>query len=84
MNILAWVVFGTIVGTIANLIDPRPSAGGIAGSVVLGVVGAVVGGWLANLFFGVGITGFNFQSLIIAVLGSLLLLLIQRAFFRRI
>lgn len=84
MNILTWIVFGLIAGTIANLIDPRPSAGGILGSIILGIVGAVVGGFLSSLFFGVGVTGFNIESLIIAILGSLLLLFAQRAFFRSV
>lgn len=79
MNILAWIVFGLIVGIIANYIDPRPAYGGILGAIVLGILGALVGGFLSSLVFGVGISGFNLPSLIIAVLGALLLLLIARA-----
>lgn len=77
-NILAWVVFGLIAGSIANLIDPRPSKGGILGSMVLGIAGAVVGGWLGNALFGVGVTGFDFSSFIVAIAGSLLLLWVGR------
>ncbi len=79
MNILAWIVFGLIVGIIANVVDPRPAYGGIIGAIVLGILGALVGGFLSSLLFGVGITGFNLSSLIVAVLGALLLLLIARA-----
>jgi uncharacterized membrane protein YeaQ/YmgE (transglycosylase-associated protein family) len=82
MNILAWVVFGLIAGTIANLIDPQPSSGGLLGSIVLGILGAVVGGFVANLLFGLNVTGFNFTSFVISVLGSLLLLFIGRAIRR--
>lgn len=83
MDILTWVVFGLIVGIVANIIDPRPSSGGILGAIVLGVVGALIGGFLGNLLFGVGVTGFNISSFIIAVLGSLLLLFIARVLIRR-
>lgn len=75
MDILSWSLFGLIAGTIANVIDPSPAKGGILGAVILGILGAVVGGFLANLVFGAqNITGFNFPSFIIAILGSLLLL----------
>jgi len=84
MNVLAWIVFGLIAGVIANLIDPRPSSGGLLGAIVLGVAGALVGGFLANLVFGLTVTGFNFTSFAIAVLGSLLLLFIGRAFTRNV
>lgn len=82
MNILAWVVFGLVVGVIANYVDPKPSYGGIAGAVILGIVGSLVGGFLSSLLLGVGVTGFNIPSIIIGVLGSLLLLLISRSFRR--
>lgn len=78
MNILAWIVFGLIAGIIANLIDPRPERGGILGAIFLGIAGALVGGFLAALILGEGITGFNLFSLIVAVAGSLLLLLVGR------
>lgn len=79
MNIVSWVIFGLVVGVIANLIDPQPSQGGLVGAIILGILGALLGGFLANLIFGIGISGFNFTSLAIAVLGSLLLLFIGRA-----
>ena len=82
MDIIFWVVFGLIVGAIANILDPRPSQGGILGAVVLGVVGAVVGGFLGNWLFGVGVTGFNFSSFIVAVAGSLLVLFASRSLQR--
>lgn len=82
MNILAWVLFGLIAGVIANMIDPRPAQGGVLGAIVLGIVGALLGGFLANLLFGVGVTGFDLTSFIIAVAGSLLVLMVGRAFGR--
>ncbi len=83
MNILAWVVFGLIAGSIANFLDPRPSAGGIIGSIILGIVGAVIGGWLGSALFGIGVTGFNLSSFIVAVVGSLIVLWIGRMFASR-
>jgi uncharacterized membrane protein YeaQ/YmgE (transglycosylase-associated protein family) len=82
MDLLAWAVFGLIAGVIANAIDPHESSGGILGAIVLGVVGAMVGGFLANLVFGVGVSGFNISSLVVAVLGSLLVLMAGRALSR--
>lgn len=79
MNILSWILFGLIVGIIANAIDPSPNRGGILGSMLLGIVGAIVGGFLANLIFGITVTGFNLTSFLVAVAGSLILLLIGRA-----
>jgi uncharacterized membrane protein YeaQ/YmgE (transglycosylase-associated protein family) len=82
MTILAWIVFGLIVGIITHLIDPVKSQGGIFGTILLGIVGALVGGLLANVTLGLSVTGFNFQSFMIAVLGSLLVLFAQRSFGR--
>lgn len=80
MNFVAWIVFGLIVGLVANAIDPSNARGGILGTILLGIVGAIVGGFLANLIFGIRVTGFDFTSLAVAVLGSLLLLFIGRSF----
>lgn len=79
MNLIAWVLLGLVAGVVANLIDPASSKGGLLGAVVLGIGGAVVGGFLASLLFGVGIASFDISSLIIAVLGSLLILWVARA-----
>lgn len=81
MNILTWIVFGLVVGIIANLIDPKPAQDGVFGTVLLGVLGALLGGFLGDLIFGVvGVTGFNLSSFIVAVIGSLILLALSRAF----
>lgn len=82
MNIVAWVLFGLLVGLIANALDPEPAKGGLVGAVVLGVVGALVGGFLSTLLFGVGITGFDFTSFAVAILGALILLYLGRALRR--
>ena len=82
MNILSWILFGLVVGVIANVIDPRPAQGGIFGAVILGIVGALVGGFVGDLLFGVGVSGFNLSSFIVAVIGSIVVLWAVRAFFR--
>lgn len=82
MNILTWIVLGLVAGVVANLLDPAESQGGVIGSIVLGILGAVVGGFLANLVFGQSVTGFNIESVVIATLGSLMLLIVGRAFRR--
>lgn len=83
MNLLTWVLFGLIAGLVAHAINPSPYLGGLLGTVVLGILGAVVGGFIGNLLFGVGVSGFNLSSFIIAVAGSLIVLAIARALARR-
>lgn len=82
MNILSWLMFGLLIGAIANIIDPTPSKGGWIGAILLGILGSMLGGLLGNMVFGIGVNGFNFPSVAIAVLGALLVLFIDRAFRR--
>lgn len=82
MGILSWLLFGLITGVIANLLDTQQSEGGLLGAIVLGIAGAVVGGFVGSLLLGADVTGFNISSFIIAVGGSLLLLFIGRALRR--
>jgi uncharacterized membrane protein YeaQ/YmgE (transglycosylase-associated protein family) len=79
MIFVYWAVFGLIAGSIANFLAPGGN-GGLIGSIILGVIGAVVGGFLGQMFFGVGVTGFNVMSFVVAVVGSLLVLFIARMF----
>jgi uncharacterized membrane protein YeaQ/YmgE (transglycosylase-associated protein family) len=79
MSLLYWIIFGLIVGTIANFLSPSPN-GGIIGSIVLGILGAIVGGYLGQKFFGVDVTGFNVKSIIVAVVGALIVMFIARLF----
>lgn len=82
MNVLSWILFGLIVGIVANAIDSSPNGGGFLGSVILGIVGALVGGFLANLIFGISIVGFNVTAFLVAIAGSLLLLFFGKALRR--
>lgn len=78
MGWIAWIVFGLIAGIIAKFIMPGRDPGGIFITIVIGIVGALLGGWLATLFGFGGVTGFDIRSFIIAVVGALILLFIYR------
>jgi len=80
MTIFYWIIFGLITGSIANFI--APSSGGIISSIILGIIGAVVGGYLGQRYFDIGITGFNATSFIVSVSGSLVVILISRILSR--
>ncbi len=83
MGILSWIILGLVAGAIAKLILPGKDPGGIIVTIIIGIVGAVVGGFIATrLGFG-NVTGFNFYSLIIAIIGSIILLLIYRMVMRQ-
>jgi len=81
MSILAWLVLGLIAGFIASKIVNRTGRG-IVLDVLLGVVGALIGGSLFNALGGVGVTGFNLWSLFVAVIGAVLVLVIYHAVTR--
>ncbi|EDY6568795.1 GlsB/YeaQ/YmgE family stress response membrane protein [Salmonella enterica] len=79
MGIIAWIVFGLIAGVIAKLLMPGRDGGGFILSCILGIVGAVVGGWLATMFgIGGSISGFNLHSFLVAVVGAIVVLVIFR------
>ena len=78
MGILSWIVFGLIAGVVAKLIMPGRDPGGMIVTILIGIVGAVIGGYIAG-FFGLGsVSGFNLGSFAIAVGGALLLLFVYR------
>lgn len=79
MNILSWILFGLVVGIIAHAINSSYEKGGFLGSVLLGIVGALVGGFLANLIFGTTVRGFSVAAFLVAVVCSLLLLFFGKA-----
>lgn len=75
MGILGWILFGLIVGAIAKLLMPGRDPGGWIVTILLGIAGAFVGGWLGSMFFG---TAEGPAGWIGAILGAMLLLLIYR------
>lgn len=78
MGIILWIIFGAIVGWVASSI--MGTSEGLMMDIVLGIVGAVIGGWLMSFFGGTGITGFNLYSFLVALLGAVVLIGIVRAF----
>jgi uncharacterized membrane protein YeaQ/YmgE (transglycosylase-associated protein family) len=74
MNWLVWIIFGLIAGAIAKFIMPGKDPGGFIVTILIGIVGAVVGGYLGTMFFNVSVSGFNLESMAVAVGGALLLL----------
>ncbi len=73
MGILAWIVLGLIAGFIASKIVNHTGSG-LLMDIVLGVVGALVGGFLFSMFGAVGVTGFNIYSMLVAVVGAVVVL----------
>lgn len=69
MGVIAWIVLGLIAGFIGNRLM-GPNSGGLLTDIVLGIVGAIVGGFLFSLVTGVGVTGFNLWSILVAIVGA--------------
>ena len=78
MGILAWIVLGLIAGAIAKAIMPGRDPGGFIVTALIGIVGAFIGGFVGNLITGAGLNGFSLWSILLAIVGSLLLLWIYR------
>ncbi|ERG63410.1 MULTISPECIES: GlsB/YeaQ/YmgE family stress response membrane protein [Agrococcus] len=77
MGILGWIVLGLIAGAIAKLILPGRQGGGWIVTLILGVVGALLGGWIGSMIFGVGIEEFwDLSTWLLAIGGSIIVLLI--------
>ena len=84
MNIFAWIVFGLIAGAIAKLLMPGRDPGGWIVTMLLGIAGAFVGGWIGAALWGSqGVSGFDMRSFGLAIVGSILLLVLYRVFFGR-
>ncbi|MFE9621372.1 GlsB/YeaQ/YmgE family stress response membrane protein [Streptomyces sp. NPDC006527] len=81
MGIIAWILIGLLAGAIAKLLLPGKDPGGIIVTMLIGVVGGLLGGWLGKVIFGVdSIDGFfDLSTWIAAIVGSLILLVLYRA-----
>jgi len=82
MGILSWIILGLIAGFIGSRIVDRQGQGFWL-DIAIGIVGALVGGFLFDLFGASGVTGFNIYSMIVAVIGSIVVLLIYNAVMAR-
>jgi uncharacterized membrane protein YeaQ/YmgE (transglycosylase-associated protein family) len=81
MSIVAWILLGLVAGFLASKIVNKRGAG-VAMDVVLGIVGAFVGGMLFNVIGAVGVTGFNVWSVFVSVIGAVLVLVCYHAIVR--
>ena len=80
MSIIAWIGLGLVAGWIAGMVM-KGGGYGILGDIVLGILGAIVGGWITGILTGQDlVNGFNLMSLVVAVLGAIVLIAISRAF----
>lgn len=83
MWIIGWIVLGGIAGWVASLIVGNDKRQSLVGNIIVGIIGGLIGGFILNLFGVDGITGFNFYSLLVALLGSVILLWIWNMFAGR-
>lgn len=77
MGIILWIIFGALVGWVASMV--MKSDGGLMWDIVVGIVGAVVGGWVMSILGESGVSGFNLYSFLVALLGACVLIAIVRA-----
>lgn len=80
MGWIAWIILGALAGLVAKAITKEP--GGLLKNIILGIVGAVIGGWLVELLGGSGVNGFNLYSFIVAVIGAIVVIWVARFFTR--
>lgn len=80
MSILAWIFLGLVAGAIAKYLHPGPDPGGWLVTILIGIVGAVVGGFITRAVGLGAATGFNLWSIIVAVFGAILCLWAYRKF----
>ena len=78
MSILGWLILGLISGFIASKIVNKQGEGVVL-DIVLGIVGAMVGGWLFAQFGETGVTGFNLSSMVVAIIGAIIVLVVYHA-----
>jgi len=80
MSIIAWVILGLIAGFVGSKIVNKRGEG-LLRDILLGIIGAVVGGWLFHFFGAAGVTGLNLYSLLVAVVGAIVVLVLYHAIF---
>ena len=78
MSILAWIVLGGVAGWIASMVMHTNASQGLILNIIVGIVGAFLGGFAFNFFGGAGVTGFNFYSLLVSIVGAVVLLYIVK------
>ncbi len=80
MSIFGWIILGGLAGWVASKFTGNDARMGVGMNILVGIIGALIGGWIVSMFGGVGISGFNIWSFIIALLGAIVLLTTINAF----
>jgi uncharacterized membrane protein YeaQ/YmgE (transglycosylase-associated protein family) len=84
VTVLSWILFGLLAGAIAKFIMPGKDPGGCIGTIIIGILGSVIGGFIGTELFDFGtVTGFDLRSFGIAILGAIILLLLYRVFLEK-
>ena len=83
MGIVLWIIFGGLAGWIASVIMKTDYSQGTLSDILLGIVGAVVGGFLMGLVGQSGVTGFNVNSMVVAVVGAIVVIYVGRLMRKR-
>jgi uncharacterized membrane protein YeaQ/YmgE (transglycosylase-associated protein family) len=81
-NIIVWILLGALAGWIASMIMGRDASMGAGANIVVGIIGAVIGGLIMNALGGPGVTGFNLYSILVAIGGAVVLLFLVGLFRR--
>lgn len=82
MGILSWIIVGFIAGWLAGMVIKGGGYGVIA-DIIFGIMGAILGGWIASALFNLGVSGIYLESILVALLGSIVLILLVRRMDRR-
>ncbi len=83
MGIILWIIFGALAGWIASIAMNTNSEQRTIADIFMGIIGALVGGFIMNLLGQSGVTGFNLYSLVVAVIGAMVVIYISRMFRNR-
>lgn len=83
MEFLVWIVLGALAGWVASMVMHTDAEQGALMNIVLGIIGAFVGGFVMNLFGASGVTGFNLYSVLVAILGAVIVIGIGKTFLYR-
>lgn len=76
MGLIAWIIFGALVGWLASVVVGTDARQGVMGNILVGIVGAFIGGILASFAGFAGVTGFDLRSILVALVGSVVLLVL--------
>ena len=83
MGIISWILLGAVAGWVASLITGRDASMGWLANIIVGIVGALIGGFVMSLIGGTGVDGFNLSSFLVATGGAVLLLALVKGFRRK-